>query len=250
MIRSFISVALEEAHLAPGERLRRHEHEDAHACMVINGAFGEQHRGNTVWCAAGAARISPAGDRHHIDASGAGARCLLITVGAGSLLHDELRPPSERRFLRAGSLDGITQRLLGALADADVTPFEVELLALEAFAPAHGDSERTRAWIDVVRDHLHDTPAIPSATDLGSLTGRHPVYVARAFRRRFGCSIGGYARRLRAARAHHLLVTSKRPLSIVALDSGYSDQAHMTRDLRRRLGTTPAAFRAEVRGVQ
>jgi len=41
------------------------------------------------------------------------------------------------------------------------------------------------------------------------MVGRHPVYVARAFRARFGCSIGDYARRRQLALACERLADSE-----------------------------------------
>ena len=60
-------------------------------------------------------------------------------------------------------------------------------------------------------------------------TGRRPAYwrsLARA--RRCARALGGVV-----------------PLIEVALDNGYADQAHMTRDMRRWFGATPARMRAD-----
>jgi transcriptional regulator GlxA family with amidase domain len=40
-----------------------------------------------------------------------------------------------------------------------------------------------------------------------------------------------------------LLADTRRSLAEIALDAGYSDQAHMTRDLRAVLGATPSLVR-------
>ncbi len=76
--------------------------------------------------------------------------------------------------------------------------------------------------------------------------GGDPANLARSFRKWIGRSIGEYARTLRLAEARTIL--RKHPkLSIaqVALQCGYSDQAHMTRSFARTYGTTPARFRMD-----
>ena len=52
--------------------------------------------------------------------------------------------------------------------------------------------------------------------------------------------------RLRVLRALDRLRDRGVPLAEVAADCGFADHAHMTRSLRRHLGTTPSRLRAEL----
>jgi AraC family transcriptional regulator len=100
-------------------------------------------------------------------------------------------------------------------------------------------------WLVRLRDELHDAPGeTPTLDDIGRRTGRHPVYVARAFRRHFGRSLGEYARDLRVAHAARLLTRTRDPLVEVAFECGFSDQAHFARWVKRRIGVTPGQIRA------
>ena len=78
--------------------------------------------------------------------------------------------------------------------------------------------------------------------------GVHPVTLARAFRRTFGCTIGEYLRRLRIERAAEQLATGTQPLAEIALAAGFADQSHFSNVFRRRVGMSPSAYRREVRG--
>jgi len=91
-------------------------------------------------------------------------------------------------------------------------------------------------------------PGAITLTTVAAALGMHPVHVASAFRRAHGCSVGQYARRLRLEQACRRLATSGATLGEVAADSGFYDQSHMTREFRRTLRTTPARYRATVRG--
>jgi AraC family transcriptional regulator len=73
--------------------------------------------------------------------------------------------------------------------------------------------------------------------------GVHPIHLARTFRRFLHCTPGEYLRRCRVNRALSLLRETRRPLSHVALDSGFADQSHMTHAFRRHLGFPPGQVR-------
>jgi len=99
-------------------------------------------------------------------------------------------------------------------------------------------------WLDRVRERLEDVdePA-PSIAELSALAGVHPVHMARAFRRRFGCSIGAFARRIQVGKALILFEDSTIDLCAAAYDTGFADQSHMTRLVRAHTGQTPGAWR-------
>jgi AraC family transcriptional regulator len=83
----------------------------------------------------------------------------------------------------------------------------------------------------------------PCLTTIARAVGRHPVYVARAFRETFGCTIGAYVRRGRIQRAQAALVASGESLAQVAARFGFCDQSHFSKAFRRETGMSPAAFR-------
>jgi AraC family transcriptional regulator len=82
-----------------------------------------------------------------------------------------------------------------------------------------------------------------SLAELAAAASVSADHLARAFRRHQGCTVGEYVRRLRVELACRLLAESEEPLAQVALAAGFSDQSHFTKVFRRRMGTTPAAFR-------
>lgn len=68
-------------------------------------------------------------------------------------------------------------------------------------------------------------------------------YFSRAFKVTFGLSFSHYVTARRVERAKQLLLETQAPICQIAFDCGFSDQAHLSRVVRRSLGTTPNAWR-------
>jgi AraC family transcriptional regulator len=83
-----------------------------------------------------------------------------------------------------------------------------------------------------------------SLSSLARTVGRHPVHVAREFRRHYGTSIGEYHRRTRLRRARELM-RSRAPFSEIAFACGFSSHSHLSRAFKAEFGMTPSAFRAQ-----
>ncbi|MFA6043821.1 MAG: AraC family transcriptional regulator [Phycisphaerales bacterium] len=109
----------------------------------------------------------------------------------------------------------------------------------------HVDARRTSPkWLRTAVDYLSAASgAGVGLQEMSVAVGRNPAHICRAFRAHTGMSVSRYALALRVERAAVLLATTRRPLSMIALDSGFTDQAHLTRCFRSVLGTTPGEYR-------
>lgn len=67
-----------------------------------------------------------------------------------------------------------------------------------------------------------------------------PHHFCRVFRRVTGLSVHGYRCTQRVLRTANHLMDADESLSSIAHTHGFSDQSHMTRDIKARLGVTPA----------
>jgi AraC family transcriptional regulator len=100
-------------------------------------------------------------------------------------------------------------------------------------------------WLERVRESLHDRYAESvRLADLAREAGVHPSHLSRSFSRFFGTGLGDYLRALRIAAARRELETTDRPIARIALRTGFSDQSHLTRWLKRATGMTPGQYRA------
>ncbi|MEX2282187.1 MAG: AraC family transcriptional regulator [Gemmatimonadota bacterium] len=245
-------VAAEDVTMPARLRVRGHGHNQVHLCFVYDGAFEERTPRGSTLMSSGMLRASPAGDVHELRFSTAGSGCLLLLIEHE--LADDIRLPGERRFYEPVAMSDLIAPLRDSIAGGSA--LNAELITLELLARLSHEPIRTQrarpAWLMRVRDTLHAAaPHPPSTRALADAAGFHPVYVARAFRHWFGCSLAEYSRRLRLEYARQRLLEPGLPIAQVAIAAGYADQSHLHREVRRRIGSTPAAVRrAEVSRVQ
>jgi AraC-like DNA-binding protein len=87
--------------------------------------------------------------------------------------------------------------------------------------------------------------AIDRLDQLAAAAGVTPRTLQRLFAEHAGVPVTWVLRRYRILEAAELARTGAgRPWAALAADLGYSDQAHLVRDFRAHLGTTPAAYAA------
>src|SRR5262249_24565018 len=91
-----------------------------------------------------------------------------------------------------------------------------------------------------LRDHYHEPITNQQLARLAHMS-------VRAFERKFGGSFHlapqKYLRKLRLRMASRALVYSNLPLAKVALQCGFVDQSHFSREFRRQFGRTPRDYR-------
>lgn len=238
---------------APAERMDAHWHDVTTLGMVLRGAVQEGVGGRDHQATAGGFVVKPAGTVHANRFGPAGARMASIGLRSDWRPWEHARVPGLEgwRWMDGGPAPRALWRLLRTargepslgvqlLADG----FWEMMDALEADDAAPGPPPDAPTWLRRVRDRLHDErDAAPRVRELAESAGVHPVYLARAFRRAYGVPVTEYARRLRVRAAADRVASTELPLARVALEAGFADQAHLTRELRRETGLTPGALR-------
>lgn len=254
-LRTVAGFSLKEFSRAPHCRLSRHEHEHTSICFVVSGSYAERARGREHECAAQSMVLKPAGEPHADVFGPAGGRCLLIEIlpGRADSFARVARGAAEPEVVRSATLAALGHRLHREFFERDdASPLALEGLALELLAEAsravvdEAGSPEPR-WLRRARELMHarlgdalTLSAVASAADI------HPSHLARTFRKRYGCTVGEYVRRLRIERAARELATSGATLSEIGLRAGFYDQSHFSRVFRRHTGMTPAEYRARV----
>jgi AraC family transcriptional regulator len=245
-----------ESVFAPGEDIPPHTHEHPFFYFVLEGVCTDDAGGTCRPCGPSTLIFHPAGYTHANRWASGGGRCLHIEIAPQRLERLRERAPilGAPAEFRGGPTAGLALRLYGEYRHRDaVAPLAIEGLTLEIIAaatrhPGPAEERRPRRWLERVRAQLHDRFAEGlSLSEVAASARVHPVHLARAFRREFGCTLSDYVRKLRVDHAARQLATTDRPLSSVALDAGFAHQSHLCNAFKRRLGVTPAEFRRQCR---
>lgn len=107
-------------------------------------------------------------------------------------------------------------------------------------ASARLSAAQVRRLQEHVDSHLADTISLE---DLAQAVGVGMCTLSRLLRATWGTTAHRYVVDRRVERARQLLRMGDLPLKAIAAATGFSDQAHMTRTLRARLGATPGQIR-------
>lgn len=228
-----------------------HRHARPVLSVTLTGRFEHLRRGNGRSRVAASAHAMPVGEPHSHRVGTVPTRALMIAPDW----------PTLERLGRAGEIFESPRALpdprIGELAWRTVAEMEgrddlwrlaMEGLILEMVSVAARSRGRRAAtrpgWLDDVLDLLHERfPVTPTIATLAGAVGTDRRELSRSFRRHTHVSISGYVRRLRLERACRLLADTDEPIPAIAARAGFSDQSHLTRQMGKSLGVTPAAYR-------
>jgi AraC-like DNA-binding protein len=108
-------------------------------------------------------------------------------------------------------------------------------------------SGRAPAAVALIRDLLAERLAAPPSLDeLAQITGMSPFALLRAFRAETGLPPHAYLNQQRVRLARLLLDGGATPAEVAA-DTGFADQAHLSRHFKRVVGVPPGAYQRERR---
>ncbi|HEY8655286.1 MAG TPA: AraC family transcriptional regulator [Candidatus Limnocylindria bacterium] len=147
-----------------------------------------------------------------------------------------------------------TRRIASLLIDIaepinELTSAEIAAAVADSLVSLSGKARHRQARIDLtavqlVREYLtvHACEPTPAST-LEQVAGIDRFTIARHFRWAFGTSPDRYRtlRRLAVARA---AIEGGRSLARAAVEAGFADQSHMTRQFKRTYGLTPGRWMA------
>jgi len=245
---------LSESVYVPYTKIPRHSHENAYMILTVNGSQQEELGKGCRTYERHTLALHPAQENHEQTIGPDGFRCLHIEFGADWVEdHPEVSFPLARgACFTKGELAWVTAGIYREFLYRDnVSRLAIEGAVLRALSEIHRNArsfERKSPplWLRKARDILHDrhTESL-SLLEISELVGVHSVHLAREFRSHYQTTVAGYIRRLRIESACKALRGDDAPLSQVALDCGFADQAHFCRVFKEFVGMTPAEFRSE-----
>ena len=251
--REFPGFAVFESLYRPYQKIPKHSHERTYISILLRGSYTEECGPTASECATGQTILHAAGECHSDR----------FHRNGGQVLNLELFPPFLVKLCESGSartdgrtlLRSVYAMQLGLRLHKEVSSCDpwsalsIEGLTMELLAEVFrqrttGLKSQGRDWLGRVTEILHAKFQEPiMLSELAADVSVHPVHLARAFRKRYLCSVGDYIRKLRIEAACHALLNSDTAIAEIALRSGFSDQSHLCRTLKQYTGVSPRHFR-------
>lgn len=236
-------------------RMRPHSHDESHFTVVLQGSYDELIDGETARHRTGSMLFYPAGHPHSQRFHGTDSRGLMFTPPESclELLAEQGFASDRASHLGGGSVSHIAHRFLAETRHEDpFTHLTLSGLFLE-FAGSFGRRQKScglatpPSWLRRVRELLQEeTSVLWTNEELARRSGRHPVHLAKAFRKHYGETVGEFQRGLRLQKAARML-EKKEHISFldVTFECGFSSQAHFSRSFKNAFGITPSEYRSQ-----
>lgn len=207
--------------------LPRHRHRTPYASVVLSGTLDEAGFNGRIQARAGDVLIHPAFDSHCNSRVLTGLRLIRLNW-------------SDRCFL-SGLFQITDLDPIAILAERD--PAQASLLLSESLGrhPVPS-SNANNDWPDLLAAQLRRN----HVQSIGGWARRHqlaPETVSRGFALAYGVTPQVFRAEARALLAWQRISAGAGALAAIAVETGFADQAHMTRWVRRISGAAPRAWR-------
>jgi AraC-like DNA-binding protein len=243
----------------------RHSHERYAIGVIEQGALGFFYRGENVVAWKGNINLSIPGEVHTGQSAiddGWAYRMFYFDAGILQNVASEVADrPRRIPFFQSGVIaDGpLAQQLRQLhirLEEPAIPLLEQESVLLELLArlvtrhaddlpPMHRAGQEARA-VTQLRSYIESHYAEDiSLDDLSQITHLSRYHLIRVFRKAVGIPPHAYLRQVRIMRAKELLANGQR-IADIAVQTGFTDQSHLTRWFKRLWGFTPGQYRNSV----
>ena len=207
--------------LGPATSIPRHRHRGGYVAVVLSGGYQEAGLAGRFELAAGDVAVHREFDAHLDHVHARGAEILNLPLPLGTTLPAVFKiadPDAIARLAERGPLEAaMTLVPVSAVVPANDWPDDLAGDLNRNFEP------RLRAWAHA--------------------NGLAPETLSRRFRMAYGVTPATFRAEARAHRAFALICGSDAPLASIAVDCGYSDQAHLTRAIVSLTGHPPGFWR-------
>jgi AraC-like DNA-binding protein len=207
--------------------LPRHRHLRAYATVVLAGSFEESGYNGRIHATAGDVLIHPALDCHGNQMVSAGVKLIRLdwpdTSGMGGFYH----------------LDNVDEVARIAEKDVGEATHLLKCFLRKKCLPSLG---QRNDWPDLLLADLARN-ASTKIGDWAEVNGLARETVSRGFGAAYGTSPSILRAELRARSAWLRITRGSECLCRIAAETGFADQAHMTRWIHRITGAPPSAWR-------
>jgi AraC family transcriptional regulator len=245
-----------------GDAVRERLYQDASIGVVLSGSFDYRTQGGAALAVPGTVLFGNSGEYFSCGhADSAGNRRQVVHFG-GDFLREvaDTHGISQVRFPAvavppgrwSAAIFGRMRRLALQTEAQDETAYDLAVTALQTTGSrgptAAVSSRNQRRVLGVVR-HLESSYDGPcSLQSLAALAQLSPCYFLRLFRQVTGQSPAQYVMNARLRAAANALLTTRAPVTEIALKTGFNDISHFNASFRSVFGRSPTRWRGSPGG--
>lgn len=246
-LKDFSQISILDADYQPNKFTQPHIDRYSRISIVLRGGLKEVACRKEAFAGAGSIVFKP-GDMVHQNSYGPSGTRIVSVLFKNSVVHQgtaiNINQWQWLHGLPVASIAYQFARKLPGISEEE----EVYEELINFFAQLSEGKTRLTAspplWLSSIAEKIQDEfGQLIRTKDLAQEVGVHPVYLARIFRKYYGCSVKSYLQKLRIERALEDLGERKKSVVEIALDAGFSDQSHLTRLFKKDLDMSPGAFR-------
>lgn len=235
----------------PAERrIEEHSHENSYISLLVEGAYSEESSAGAVMVQQGAVVYRPASYIHSHHLPVPTYHCFNIEFKR-SWEHSagmDFKLPCRLIIHKPGNIANAYQ-IFGYFLQ-NFPPDFLEELMLTWVAELSGDLQKyNRApWLQKVKAILENE--YDAHHTLHSIAARvfvHPVYLANAFKKRTGLTIGEYQIGVKLEMALWMLLNTRLPIHEIAFQTGFYDSPHFAHVFKKAYKISPKEFRGKLR---
>jgi len=242
--RELGGLCVSEVAMPAGLHLDRHAHPSGQLVFVLEGSYTEVWDRQRLRLQSGSILFRPP-DKPHANDFGDDEVLALVVSYHPERFADLASKAGPVR--PAALVTDLRPRIRLELERGDAasrTALEGLALLLRARMERWPERERRPEWLVEALRFIERHHAEPiSLAAVAAAAGRHRTTVAAGFRACLGRSVGETIRQARVRKALTAIRGSDRPLSDIAVECGFFDQAHMGRWIQRATGRTPGEIR-------
>ncbi len=233
--------------VAPDTAFDRHRHANVYVSLMLLGSMQERSScGEYEFLSPHAAFMPP--DFYHANLYGRHGALDLVFDFSIDMLESEFDASCINRCARRVDNAKIAS-LVASLNGKPSSWREDGLMDLLALGLPDPDkpSRLPPSWLARARAYFDDDPAAARVAKAAEYCGVHRVHLVRAFRDHLGLTPTEYRLQAMTAKAMQFLKHSPDSITHIAIEAGFSDAAHLAREMRRRVGAPPSVLRSLIR---
>ena len=245
--RSFPGFMIGEIRYRAGQRFEKHIDHKSRISVILSGHVKESASGRDEFGGCGSIVFKPGDVAHQNIFGDLGSRIFSVVFDESFFDENPDVHISDWQWFHGVDSTAVAlsfaQNMLHLEDEEDLYDELVDLYA--KISRSNTDlRDQIPPWVRRVHEQIiHEYPTAIRTRDLAENLGVHPVYLARVFRRYYGCSIKDLIRRVRLQYALDELSKGEKSIIQIALEAGFSDQSHLNRVFQASLHMSPGKFR-------